>query len=124
MGKILLVDDEDEVRKVTSMMLELLGYSVVSARDGADALEKLQEHKHDISLVLMDLSMPVMDGEETFIEMRKKDKNIPVIIATGHSDTATTDRISSLNVDGIVNKPYLMDELVEVIESKKREINQ
>ena len=81
---ILLVEDDEIVRKVGVRIIEGLGYKVISARDGCEAMEIFKKEKADIDLIMMDVVMPRVSGPETFKEMNKLDPNIPVLFVTGY----------------------------------------
>ena len=83
--KLLLVDDEEALRVVTKKMLEHLGFEVLMAANGQEALEIYRQKGKNIEAVLLDLTMPEMDGEETFRELKKIDENVKVIVASGYS---------------------------------------
>ncbi|OGW81399.1 MAG: hypothetical protein A3G33_00940 [Omnitrophica bacterium RIFCSPLOWO2_12_FULL_44_17] len=86
MKKILVVDDEEDIREMLKSMLSDTGYDVILASDGKDALRKVYLMKPD--LILLDISMPEIDGSEVCFELKKKEatKQIPVIIMTAMSD--------------------------------------
>ncbi|MFI5328327.1 MAG: response regulator, partial [Candidatus Rokuibacteriota bacterium] len=90
MTKILVVDDEPEIRSLLGAVLQAKGFEVVTAADGAAALEQVQrEHP---SVILMDLSMPRMSGMDALPEIKRLDPEVPVIICTAHADLATAVR--------------------------------
>lgn len=82
---ILIADDETVVRRVASMALQRKGFQVIEAVDGSDALQKFMERKDEISLVLLDLNMPAMNGQETFSLIRTLAPTLPVIFSSGFS---------------------------------------
>jgi len=90
-GSVLLVDDELLVRMVTSHMLERLGFAVLAAKDGVEAVEMFQQHADDIQCVLCDLTMPRMDGWETLTALRHIAPGIPVILVSGCSEAQVID---------------------------------
>ena len=81
---ILLVDDEDLVRNINERLLKALGYQILTAVDGVEGLARYQEHRSEISLVLLDLTMPRMSGAETFRQLREWNPDLPVIIYSGY----------------------------------------
>lgn len=121
---LLLVDDERLVRRAGRRALERLGYQVLEASDGAAALEVFEASLDlpgtDIALVLLDLSMPGMDGYECLSRLRQLDPNVPVFVCTGHGlDSTVKPRLEGL-VTGIVTKPFDMRALGKVIASALR----
>ena len=109
--KILLVDDEEDISTSVKELLEINDYNVMVANDGLSSIELMKEH-NDISLVILDLNMPYMSGEQTLIELRKINPDINVIISTGY---LTTDINNRYDVD-IILKPYDIQELIKKIE--------
>ena len=82
MKKILVVDDEENIRKLYKEEFEELGYEVKAVSDGAQALAEMEKEKFD--LVTLDMRMPGMEGIETLRKMKEKDKSLPVIISTAY----------------------------------------
>ena len=80
---VLLVDDEESVRAIGRQMLQKMGYTVVTACDGREALDRFQKAAGAVACVILDLTMPHMDGEETFRELRKLDPGVSVILSSG-----------------------------------------
>lgn len=113
-GTVLLVDDEEDVRNVGREMLEALGFNTVTANDGFDALEIL---KRDLSIkiVILDLTMPRMDGEQAFNELRKLNPGIKVIMSSGYNEQEVTQKFVGKGLAGFVQKPYRMSGLREVL---------
>lgn len=114
-GTILLAEDEDQIRFFARSMLELFGFIVLEAQNGREALAIYQENAADIRLVLTDLGMPVMDGYELFQQLKKLDPELPIIISSGFGDTDVASRIGSENIAGMINKPYYLSEMREVL---------
>jgi two-component system, cell cycle sensor histidine kinase and response regulator CckA len=85
MPRVLIVDDDSSVRRVLSQMLEAVGYSVVTARNGLDAVNLFYFEGDQIDLVLTDLRMPVMDGYETVDRIRRSKPALPIICMSGYS---------------------------------------
>ncbi|HMO95988.1 MAG TPA: response regulator, partial [Tepidiformaceae bacterium] len=88
---VLVVDDDETVRSVTRRMLEHAGYTVLQAGDGIQALEAYRENP-GIDLVLLDMTMPHMDGEETFRELRRLSSDIRVVLTSGYNEQDATER--------------------------------
>lgn len=114
---ILVVDDEPTVRNVLQRTLEKAGYSVITAADGQEALNKISDS--DISLVLLDIMMPGLDGFEV-LERMPADLNIPVIMLSGiHDETTKIDSLG-LGADDYIEKPFSPGELLTRIQVKLR----
>jgi len=114
-GTILLVDDEDAVRETTAKTLERMGFQVLVASNGAEAVRVYQGHGKEIVLVLLDLTMPHLNGEETFAELKKFDPQIRVVMASGYSETDVASRIAGKGLAGVLQKPFNKVELQRVL---------
>lgn len=115
-GRVLLVDDEADVREATSAMLEALGLQVVMAVDGQDALDRFLAERGAIDLVLLDLTMPRMDGREAFQELRRIQADIPVILYSGYSKHESLGETLAQGFSGFLQKPFQMAELRMVLQ--------
>jgi signal transduction histidine kinase len=114
-GTILLVEDEEPVRDIAKERLEILGFTVLEAVNGKEALELYQMNAENITLVLTDMGMPVMDGYELFDALKKLNPELPIIISSGYGDVEVTSRIRSDEIAAIITKPYNLDKLREVL---------
>jgi len=112
-GRILVVDDELTVSKVARSMAEHFGFSVLEASDGLEAVELFRLHHGELAMVLMDLIMPGMDGQQAFREMRKIDSAIPVVISSGYNVSDTDLFVEGLA--GLLKKPYRLAEFQDVL---------
>jgi PAS domain S-box-containing protein len=115
-GRILLVDDEPEVLNATAAMLETLGLQVVTAVDGLDALERFTAARGSIDLVLLDLTMPRMDGREAFHELRRLRADLPVILFSGYSEHESLHETLAQGFAGFLQKPFQMADLRKAIQ--------
>jgi len=113
-GTVLLVDDEETVRGIGSEMLNVLGFEVITADDGREALETYRNNP-GISLVILDLTMPHMDGEQCFRELRQLDPKVKVIMSSGFSEQEVTQKFAGKGLAGFIQKPYKLNMLKEVI---------
>ena len=114
-GTILLVEDEARVRSVTRRLLEALGFGVIEATNGCEALESYRSNAETITLVLTDMGMPVMDGYQLFHELKKLDRKLPIIISSGFGDDTVTAQLPSQALAGLLGKPYTLDQLRGVL---------
>jgi CheY-like chemotaxis protein len=105
-GLVLLVDDEETVRAVARAMLEKLGFRVLTARDGIEAVEIFRLQGQNITCVVLDLTMPRMDGEETFRRLRQLRPGVPVVISSGYNEQEVTQRFVGQGLAGFIQKPY------------------
>lgn len=115
-GSILLVDDEDIVRNVGKKMLEKLGYSTLVARDGQEAILVYSEHMDEIACVILDLTMPVMDGEEAYMELIRLNPEVKIIISSGYSDAEISSKFTEKNNVCFIQKPFRTDTLKKTID--------
>jgi two-component system, cell cycle sensor histidine kinase and response regulator CckA len=117
-GTVLVVDDEETVRSITAQLLESLGFRVLLAPDGREGVRMFREHAADITLVILDMTMPHMNGEEAFTEMRRIRGDARVLLVSGYSEEDATSRFAGKGLAGFLQKPFRTDELRE----KMREI--
>ena len=114
-GTVLLVDDDLIVLQVTTAMLSRLGFAVLSAMDGIDAVEVYRQHKEEIRLVLSDVAMPRMNGWETLLALRQITPNVPVILASGYSEEQVMEGVHHEHPQAFLAKPYGFDVLRDAI---------
>jgi CheY-like chemotaxis protein len=110
-GTILLVDDEDSVMEVTAQMIERLGYTVIRARSGREAIERFRENCDRVSLVLLDMIMPEMGGGEVFDELKRISRRVKVLLASGYSMQGQAREIINRGCIGFIQKPFTMEDL-------------
>ncbi len=120
-GTVLLADDEDSVRTLGARMLERIGFQVLVASDGQEALELYQVCQREIVLVLLDLTMPYMDGEETFQRLRHFDPQVRVVMTSGYAETEMAARFSDQPRCGFLQKPYTLEALTQRLREALRE---
>lgn len=114
-GLILIVDDEEMMRITAKEILSYIGYDTIEAVNGKEGLEVFMKEHKKISAVLLDMVMPVMNGRECFIEMKKTDPDVKVIISSGFLMDDSIDEIKKLGLDGFIKKPYQTLELSRVL---------
>jgi CheY-like chemotaxis protein len=112
---ILLVDDEEMIRKVAGAMLKKLGYQVVVAASGAEAVETITRRGDSINLVILDMIMPDMDGGTTFDRLRAITPKIPVLLSSGYSINGQAIDIMQKGCKGFIQKPFTLSELSQKI---------
>ncbi|MDP6860592.1 MAG: ATP-binding protein [Verrucomicrobiales bacterium] len=111
---ILVVDDEDVVRRVAEGALKCYGYKTLSACNGKEALEVLEENEDEIMLVLLDLTMPVMSGKETLAIIRERFADVPVVVCSGYMvDLEGFEDETGLRPDSAIQKPYNVKDLAK-----------
>lgn len=115
--RILLVDDEEMIIDVGEAILERLGYTVLVARGGREAISLVEEHGEAIRLVLLDMIMPGMDGGETFDALRQLYPSLPVILSSGYTMNGLATEILQRGCNGFIQKPFSLSELSQKIRS-------
>ncbi len=105
-GTVLIVDDEAVVRRAADRMVRRLGFASLTARDGAEALEIYEAYRDEVVLVLLDLAMPVMDGEEAFRKLRCIREDLPVLLSSGYGEDHAASRFAGQGLSGFIQKPY------------------
>jgi two-component system cell cycle sensor histidine kinase/response regulator CckA len=120
-GTILLADDERTVRDIGKRILERLGFHVILASDGDEAVRLFGEteaaHKERIACVILDLTMPNKDGVEAFREIRALRGDVPVILSSGYNEQEVTQRFVGRQLSGFIQKPYQMKEMAEKLQA-------
>lgn len=120
-GTVLVVDDEDVVRSLARNTLERFGYKVLTAHGGSEALEILRERGGEIKAILLDVTMPGMNGEETFQQLRMLRNDVPVILSSGHTEREAEERVAWNEAiaapAGFLQKPYTASQLAAKIKS-------
>ncbi|MDQ1257626.1 MAG: hypothetical protein QG656_2232 [Candidatus Hydrogenedentes bacterium] len=105
-GVLLFVEDEPDMRDLGALALEQMGYTVLTALDGLDALDIFRAHSGEIDCVLLDLSMPRMDGVQTLLELRRIKPDIHAVIASGYPGRELEVRLAGQKADALIEKPY------------------
>ena len=114
-GTVLLVEDQDMVRRTAENMLTRLGYTVLAAADGNAALEIFRRHRHRIFCVITDLTMPGMNGWETLTALRRIEPQLPVVLASGYDEAQAMYGDHSEQPQAFLQKPYSMAQLKAVL---------
>ncbi len=115
-GTVLVVDDERDVRNMESSMLEILGFQVIQAEDGMDALESIASNPYEFELVLLDMTMPRMNGMQTMKHIKARHPEIKVILSSGYGEPENLDLTSPTGFVGFLRKPYNFSELTAAVE--------
>lgn len=119
-GTILVVDDEPVVRKSAGRLLRRLGYEVLTASNGEEAVQIYGRRDSNIDLVILDLNMPGMDGHQCFIELQRLDPRVNAILSTGYSLDGKAEEAIQEGMLGFLPKPYSMTELADVVKNTLR----
>jgi PAS domain S-box-containing protein len=111
-GTVLVVDDEETVRALAGAMLEKAGFTVLTAAGGRQALKVFQARGDEIRAVLLDMTMPDMDGREVFRELRRIRPGVRVVLSSGYNEQEVTEPLAGLGLAGFIQKPYRLDDLL------------
>jgi PAS domain S-box-containing protein len=116
-GTVLVVEDEEGVRDVAERMLQEIGFNTITAVDGRNALEVMDQVGDTVNAVLLDLSMPRMGGQETFRHLREVRPNLPVILMSGYTEEVVAPQFNSsgLGITGFLQKPFLSEDLIAIL---------
>jgi len=114
-GVVLLVDDEPTIRAILRQGLEIAGFKVIEAEDGVDGFGAFVRHRSSISLVLLDLTMPRMGGDEVFEEIHKLAPGLPVVLMSGYSEAEATSALSCKGLAGFLSKPCSIKDALAVV---------
>jgi PAS domain S-box-containing protein len=114
-GRVLVIDDEETVRRVAMQMLKSMGLECVAATDGRQGVDLFAAHPDAFNVVLLDLTMPKMDGAETFVELRRLQADIPIILMSGYNEQDAVGKLGREDMAGFIQKPIHRDELQEIL---------
>jgi CheY-like chemotaxis protein len=116
-GMVLVVDDEPIVRKIATASLERYGYTVTTAENGRVGVERFKELQSKLRIVILDMTMPVMSGEEALTQMRSINAGIPVVLSSGFNEVEAIRRFTGKGLAGFIQKPYTSSALAEKVRS-------
>ncbi|MCB9673407.1 MAG: response regulator [Alphaproteobacteria bacterium] len=114
-GTVLLADDEPIVRRMARRVLVGAGYAVIEAEDGRQALELFRERSAEIDALLLDASMPHLNGADVFEAVRALRPDVPVLLSSGFHETEATTRLQGQGLSGFLQKPYTPDDLLVML---------
>ncbi len=114
-GTVLVVDDEEPVRQLVCNMMEVMGFTVLNASDGRQCVDIFRAEGNRIRLVLLDITMPHLDGEETFRELRRLQHDVKVILSSGYSQQSITGQFAGRGLAGFIQKPFRFEELAQAV---------
>jgi PAS domain S-box-containing protein len=114
-GTVLVVDDEESVRGIASQMLSTMGFQVLTANDGREAVEIFRSHSNEIDLVLLDMTMPHLDGKDTFLQMRNIQPQVKAILSSGYNEQTATSQLVGKGLGAFLQKPYRFEDLQAVV---------
>jgi two-component system, cell cycle sensor histidine kinase and response regulator CckA len=111
------VDDEDMILSVAEEMIRALGYRVIPAKNGKEAVAIFQERHDEINMIILDLIMPKMSGSETFDMLRKIDPDVKILLSSGYSINGDASAILNRGCNGFIQKPFSIHELSRQIQA-------
>ena len=114
-GTVLVIDDEEDVRWAARYMLERLGYSVLTAEDGASGLSIYDDNRDSVMAVLLDLTMPGMYGDEVYRALRERSKDLTIVLSSGYSQREAARRAAGSGDARFLGKPYTLEELAAAL---------
>ena len=114
-GLVLVVDDEEIVRLVASGVLEGGGYRVLLAEDGLEGVTLFRRHADELTAVILDLTMPVLGGDEALAQMQAIAPQVPVILASGYSTEDAAGRFEGRGIAEFLHKPFRARQLLEAV---------
>ncbi|MCU1273315.1 MAG: Chemotaxis protein methyltransferase CheR, partial [Bryobacterales bacterium] len=120
-GMVLVVDDEPIVRKIATTSLERYGYTVVTAENGREGVERFRELYSQLKIVILDMTMPVMSGEEALHQMRLINPQVPVVLSSGYNEAEAVGRFAGKGLAGFLQKPYTAAALAQKVQTILRE---
>jgi CheY-like chemotaxis protein len=118
---VLVVDDEPIVRKIAITSLERYGYTVVTAENGREGVERFRELHPQLKIVILDMTMPVMSGEDALQQMRLINPQVPVVLSSGYNEVEAIGRFAGKGLAGFLQKPYTAAALGQKIQTILRE---
>lgn len=116
-GKVLIVDDEVTILEVAEQYLKSFGIESIKASNGIEGVKVYTEHREELSLIILDLTMPGMSGEEVFNTLQKYDNSVPIILMSGFSEYELKNKYSSKGFSGFIQKPFSFADFQEKINS-------
>ncbi len=114
-GTILVIDDESSILEMATQILGSAGFRVITAMNGREGLSRFEENKQVIDAVLLDFTMPEMDGEETLLELRQQRPDLYVVLSSGYSEKHASRRFQDVKPDAFLQKPYRANELIRIL---------
>jgi CheY-like chemotaxis protein len=114
---VLVVEDEEGVREVAERILQDLGFKTLTAVDGREALDVMERAGDSITVVVLDLSMPRMGGQETLRHLRERRPHLPVVMMSGYTEESVASQISDKGpgVTAFLQKPFSAEDLMAVL---------
>jgi PAS domain S-box-containing protein len=112
-GLILMIEDDPAIQKTCEKILRVLGYDVIIAEDGQRGVELFRERHGDVKAIILDMVMPRRSGKETFVEIKKIEPDVIVLVSSGFRNDARIDDVLRMGAQGFLQKPYTINQLAE-----------
>lgn len=116
-GTILIVDDEASIREAAVIVIEDMGFQTLVAVDGEDGIRVYREHQHEVVAVLLDMTMPKMDGKRCFTELRRINREVRVILSSGYNEQEATVAFAGQGLAAFLQKPYRPESLQAILKA-------
>lgn len=113
--KVLLVDDEEGLRSLMAIALKDAGCTVFQAADGEEGMSQFRRYEHELDVIVLDLTMPRMNGDEVFRRVRASCPKMPIILCSGYTEEDVSRQFDGLGLSGFIEKPFTPSELIEKI---------
>jgi CheY-like chemotaxis protein len=114
---ILVVEDEANMLRLLETVLSKRGYQVLTAADGEEAIEVHRSHKDAIDIILLDLGLPRISGQDVLVKLKTQNPDVKIVIATGYIEPDLSSEIERAGVKHFIHKPYVLDDVVKIIQS-------
>ena len=108
----MVADDEETVRSIAAEILEEVGFRILLAKDGGEAVALFRQHTGQLVLILLDVTMPVMNGDEVYAEIRRVREDVPVVLTSGYTESDAAGRFAEHPPSGFIQKPFLPEALI------------
>lgn len=114
---ILVAEDEEVLRELAVDVLQTLGYRVLQAEDGEQAVRIYKQHHTEIALVMVDMVMPNLDGPATFLKLKEINPGVRAILTTGYTQDGRAQEALDSGMAGFIQKPYGLEEVAEAVKA-------
>jgi CheY-like chemotaxis protein len=114
---ILVVEDEANMLRLLEGVLSKRGYQVLTAADGEEAIEVHRSHKDAIDIILLDLGLPKISGQDVLVKLKTENPDVKIVIATGYLEPDLSSEIERAGVKHFIHKPYVLDDVVKIVQS-------
>lgn len=121
-GTVLLIDDEAHLRVAVVDILSYENMEVITAAEGQKGIHLFRTHSEELCLVLLDLSMPDLGGEEVYGALRQIDADVPIVVSSGYSKSEVARRFAGIDWSAFMQKPYDMDTLLDIVRQHSRQV--